>query len=90
MDNNNNTKNSNKEQMNNIEDIYKNLSYFDQYGSSVFLFIIITIVFSLLVSYILVMIRIEPIKDDWVNKRCDPYVIPFAGLINRPPGKGIT
>jgi hypothetical protein len=89
MDNNTNTINSNNEQMNNIEDMYKNISYFDQYGSSVFLFTIITIIFSLLVSYIFVMIRIQPIKDDWVNKRCDPYVIPFAGLINRPPGKGI-
>ena len=30
------------------------------------------------------MINIQPIKDDWVNQRCNPKVIPFAGLINKP------
>ena len=27
----------------------------------------------------------KPIQDDWVNQRCSPGVMPFAGLINPPP-----
>ena len=26
-------------------------------------------------------------KADWDNKKCHPAVIPFAGMINAPPGK---
>ena len=91
MDNNNSNKNEqgDTQKTNSIEDMYKNLSYFDQYSSSVVLFFLVTIIFFTLTSYFFVMINIEPIKDDWVNQRCNPYVIPFAGLINRPPGKGI-
>ena len=28
----------------------------------------------------------QDIKDDWVNQRCNPNVIPFAGFINAPDG----
>jgi hypothetical protein len=28
----------------------------------------------------------QAIKDDWINQRCKPYIIPFAGLINAPDG----
>jgi hypothetical protein len=36
------------------------------------------------------MINVQPIKDDWVNQRCKPSVIPFAGLINTPEGTSAT
>jgi hypothetical protein len=36
------------------------------------------------------MINIQPIKDDWINQRCKPYVIPFAGLVNAPKGTSIN
>ena len=29
------------------------------------------------------------IRKDWPNQRCNPQVIPFAGLINRSPDEGI-
>jgi len=32
------------------------------------------------------MREITPIKLDWVNRRCSPAVMPFAGIINAPPG----
>ena len=31
------------------------------------------------------MNRLKPIKADWTNQRCNPSIIPFAGLINAPP-----
>ena len=83
--NNNDTNNTNNnEDFKKIKNIYDNLSYFDQYGSSVLLLIIITITIFILCSYCYVMINIQPIKDDWINQRCKPGVIPFAGLINCP------
>jgi hypothetical protein len=36
------------------------------------------------------MINIKPIRDDWPNQRCKPYIIPFAGLINTPEGETMS
>jgi hypothetical protein len=68
----------------NIKKMYDNLNYFDQYGSSLVLFILITITLFILCSYCFVMINVQPIRDDWINQRCKPSIIPFAGLVNSP------
>ena len=73
-----------------INEMYTDLTYFDQYGGSVFIFIILIIILCLVFAYATVMKNIQPIKDDWVNQRCKPSVIPFAGFINKPPGKSIS
>lgn len=73
-----------------INEMYEGLSYFDQYGGSVLLFIVYTIIVFLVWSYSKIFINIQPIKDDWVNQRCKPNIIPFAGLINPPEGKTAT
>jgi hypothetical protein len=70
----------------NITKMYEKLNYFDQYGGSVILFIIITIILILIISYCLIMVNSQPIIDDWVNQRCKPNIIPFAGLITHPEG----
>jgi len=36
------------------------------------------------------MINVQPIKDNWVKYKCNPKVIPFAGLINKPDDKTAT
>lgn len=82
--------NTNNESYINIKKMYDNLNYFDQYGSSFFLFILITITLFILCSYCFIMINVQPIKDDWINQRCKPAVIPFAGLINAPEGTSPT
>ena len=46
---------------------------------------IIIIMFVVLVQYMIVNYS-RPIIDDWENRRCDPSIIPFAGLINAPKG----
>jgi len=81
MDNTKEIKNS----ANEIKKIYDNLSYLDQYGGSVFLFIIITAIVFYVHVYYSVMTNVQPIKDDWAAQRCNPVYIPFAGLINKPP-----
>ena len=82
--------NINDESYINIKKMYDNLNYFDQYGSSLVLFILITIALFILCSYCFVMINVQPIKDDWINQRCKPAIIPFAGLINAPEGMSST
>lgn len=70
----------------NITKLYDKLTYFDQYGGSFLLFIIITIIVILLVSYFHTMINVQPIINDWPNQRCKPTIIPFAGFITHPEG----
>jgi len=67
-----------------INEMYTDLTYFDQYGGSVFIFIVLIIILCVVFAYATVMKNIQPIKDDWVNQRCKPSVIPFAGFINKP------
>ena len=73
-----------------IKEIYDNSTYFDLYGGSVILFILITIIFVILLAYFFILLNIQPIKDNWITEKCKPYVIPFAGLINKPPEESIT
>lgn len=82
--------NINDESYINIKKMYDNLNYFDQYGSSLVLFILITVSLFILCSYCFVMINVQPIKEDWINQRCKPAIIPFAGLINAPEGTSST
>ena len=70
-----------------INNFYKKKDYLDNYGGSVFMSVIIIVVFFSLTSYFHIMNNLDPIKADWVNQRCSPGVIPFAGIIN-PPSDG--
>ena len=69
---------------NKINTIYDKLSYFDKYGGSVILLIIITILLGLGIAYCFIGINIQSIKENWVQERCKPYIIPFAAMINKP------
>jgi hypothetical protein len=73
--------------MDQVKKIYKKADYLDKYGGSVIISALILVIFWLIVSYHLVKGQMKPIKKDWLNRRCDPSVMPFAGLINAPPGK---
>ena len=75
---------------NKIKKIYDKLSYFDQYGGTVFLFIILTAIVLFVNGYCSIMTKAQKIKSNWINERCKPQVIPFAGLINKPDDKTIT
>ena len=75
-----------KPDLQNIKNMYEKITYFDQYGGSVILYIIITIILVIMVSYCFIMINAQPIIDDWPNQRCKPNIIPVAGFITRPEG----
>jgi len=90
MDNNKNiTKDNNKNTattgLDNLKKIYDNLTYFDQYGLSLIVFIIITIIVGLTIGACIALANVQQIQQDWPNQRCKPYIIPIAGFINKPP-----
>lgn len=91
MDNNTQNQNINQKQIPDdtikfINDTYDKLSYFDLYGNSVILFIFITLFVFIVFSYCKIMQTKEDIANDWVNQRCKPQNILFAGLITHPEG----
>ena len=73
-----------KKEKNPISKLYANLTYYDQYGSSVWLIVLILLCLLLVMAYCYIVPNIESIKDDWVMQRCKPYILPFAGIINKP------
>lgn len=73
-----------------VKKLYKNLTYFDQYGTSIILCIILLTILFWVHGYYTIMANVQPIKDNWVKRRCDPKVIPFAGLINKPDNQTAT
>ena len=69
-----------------INKIYDGLSYFDLYGTSVIIFVFLTLFVFAVYSYCLIMQTKETISDDWINQRCKPQNMLFAGLITHPEG----
>ena len=73
-----------------INQLYDGLTYYDLYGSSVFLVCFVTFFVFLVCSYCSIMTKGEIIKKDWMNQRCKPTVLPFAGILNAPEGTTAT
>ena len=69
----------------NVNKLYRNKTYLDKYGHSVFITVIVIIAFLLVFSYFYIKANLEPLKQDWDNVKCHPGVIPFAGMINKDP-----
>jgi hypothetical protein len=70
-----------------INDVYDNLTYYDLYGTSIFLFFIITFIVILAFLFSRIMQSKDEIASDWENQRCKPQNIPFAGYISKPSDK---
>tara|TARA_B110000967_G_scaffold190488_1_gene215243 strand:- start:9865 stop:10644 length:780 start_codon:yes stop_codon:yes gene_type:complete len=71
-----------------INKIYKT-GFLEKYGGSLWLTIIFIVVMLLGMAYFHVLNNLQPIKKDWVNQRCNPSVMPFAGIINKPSNKTV-
>lgn len=75
--------------INNISKLYDKSSFLDKYGGDFFIAMFSIIIFVIVLSYFTVLNNIEPIKQDWINNRCKPSVLPFAGIINAPDGMSV-
>jgi hypothetical protein len=67
-----------------INKIYDKSGFLEKYGGSIILTMVIMLIFLYYISYYFILNNLEPIKADWVNERCKPYILPFASLINKP------
>jgi len=93
--NNNNINNSNNSiSINNlsnttkfISNTYDKLSYFDLYGNSVIIFLLVTLCVFAVYSYCKIGVTKDEIAADWTNQRCKPQNVLFAGFITKPEGK---
>jgi len=70
-----------------IYDLYEKSSYLDINSPFIISFVVLILFLIFFISYIQVVINTIPIKEDWDNQRCNPTVMPFAGLINKPNDK---
>ena len=70
--------------LNKLNNLYSKSGYMDKYGSDVWISVILCIVFILVIYYYYYSNILEVIRADWPNQKCNPFVIPFAGFINKP------
>jgi len=70
-----------------INKIYENKGYLDKFGGSLVLTFVIFLIVFFIISYYYIQSNIKPLKANWEEEKCKPYVIPFAGIINTPDGE---
>ena len=69
-----------------VNNLYDKLSYYDMYGSTIMIFILLTLFVFYVYTYYKVMQVREEVANDWSNQRCNPKYIPLAGYITHPDG----
>lgn len=65
-------------------------SYLDEFGGSLFMTMLILIVFFYICSYFYVASQLKNLRKDWTHIRCHPAYIPFASMINPNPHMGAS
>lgn len=76
--------NQDKNGLTKIKELYKKSGYFDRYGTDVFLTTVIIIGLLIINMYFSAKNILGPQNVKWDLNKCNPVVIPFAGLINKP------
>ena len=70
-----------------INNLYNKKGFLARYGLDMWSTAFIILTFFIATAYFYVLNHIQPIKANWSNERCNPAVIPFAGLIQGKSGK---
>ena len=71
--------------MDKVNRLYSETGYMDRYGIHVWITVFICITFFIATSYFYVVSSLKTVRGDWENQKCSPFVIPFAGLIQKTP-----
>lgn len=72
-----------------INKLYDKAGYLARYGGDVYITIIVLVSILLVVGYFSIMNKIKPLRANWEKERCNPAVIPYAGLVYKPSGKTV-
>lgn len=70
--------------LNKLNKLYLRSGYMDKYGMDVWITTILCISFILLTSRQFLFNKLDVVKNDWPNFKCNPLFMPFAGFINKP------
>ncbi len=73
-----------------INNLYDKKKYIDSYGDCIAISFVIIALYGLSCGYFYILANSQDLKSNWENIRCDPFYIPFAGIINKPPEKSIS
>ena len=73
-----------------INNIYKKNGYLARYGGSLILAVAIISTFSLYFTYQYLLTHKGRYQKNWANERCNPLIMPFAGVIMDPPNMSKT
>lgn len=72
-----------------LNNLYSSNTYLEKNGTNlVVTFVIILTVFTI-ITYVQIKTHLKPIQDNWEEYRCHPTIMPLAGIINAPDGKGV-
>ena len=64
-----------------IKKLYNKVGFLEKYGGSLWMTVIVILVFFIAISYYYIYNNLQPIKADWANQKCNPTVMPFASII---------
>jgi hypothetical protein len=70
-----------------ILSMYENIGYLGMYGTDVLISILIIGIVLGIVSFATYKAILTQLKDNWNTNKCNPIVMPFAGLIMPIPGQ---
>ena len=70
--------------------LYQKNGYLDKYGGSLIISILTCFIFFIIFAYFYIRSHIKKIKGNWPAKRCHPFIMPFAGMINAPTGQSMS
>lgn len=71
--------------MDKIYNLYNKSTYLDKYGGSFVLTVFFILIFFIIFSWFFVKSHTNKINQNWAKYRCDPRILPFAGLIHSDP-----
>ena len=71
---------------NEIKNLYQKSGYLDKYGGSFVVAIIIFIIFISIFLYHYFLSFLNKVKPDWLEEKCNPQYMAFAGLLDKNAG----
>lgn len=70
-----------------INELYKNDTYYSQYGGSMFITFITLVIFVIAYIYLKFQVQKKYYRATWGKNKCSPSVLPFAGEIGANKGE---
>ena len=76
------SENEDKNFLNNIKHVFDNMTYSEQYDTDIWITVVIVLIFIFIVLYLTILNSLKSFRSNWDNIKCNPFIIPFAGIIN--------